>query len=85
VPVSGGQAEHSPAAIAATYLGGLVSGRGLRLGPRTSPMAMAQAHQVAGLLGSLVPDDHDAARPGPRALQVTGEHIQMLVAPADRG
>lgn len=54
VPVSG-QADHSPAAVAAAYLGGLAGGRGLRLGSRTSPMAMAQAHQVAGLLNSLVP------------------------------
>jgi hydroxymethylbilane synthase len=55
VPVSGGQADHSPGAVATAYLGGLVGGRGLRLGSRTSPMAMAQAKQVSGLLSSLVP------------------------------
>jgi len=55
MPVNGRQVEQSPATIAATYLGRLVGGRGLRLGSRTSPMAIAQAHQVAGLLGSLVP------------------------------
>jgi hydroxymethylbilane synthase len=55
VPVSGGQADQSLAAVAASYLDRLVGGRGLRLGSRTSPMAMAQARQVAGLLNSLVP------------------------------
>jgi hydroxymethylbilane synthase len=52
----GGQVGQAPAAVAATYLAGLVGGRGVRLGSRTSPMAMAQAHQVAGLLAALVPD-----------------------------
>ena len=55
VPVSGGQGDQSPAAVAASYLDRLVGGRGLRLGSRTSPMAMAQARQVTGLLGALVP------------------------------
>jgi hydroxymethylbilane synthase len=55
VPVFGGQAGPTPAAVAAAYLDGLVSERKLRLGSRTSPMAVAQARQVAGLLGGLVP------------------------------
>jgi hydroxymethylbilane synthase len=56
VPVApGGQVGQTPAAIAASYLGRLVSGRRLRLGSRTSPMAVAQANHVAGLLTALVP------------------------------
>jgi hypothetical protein len=34
---------------------------------------------------SVTLDNHDAACPSPHALQETGEHIQMLVPPADRG
>lgn len=45
----------SPAAVATSYLGQLVADRAIRLGSRTSPMAMAQARQVAALLGALVP------------------------------
>jgi hydroxymethylbilane synthase len=48
-------AGQAPAVAAADYLRQLVAGRKLRLGSRTSPMAMAQARQVAGLLGTLVP------------------------------
>jgi len=55
VPVAGGQAAQAPARVAADYLRSLVTGRKLRLGARTSPMAVAQAEHVAGLLGSLVP------------------------------
>jgi len=51
----GGQLCQAPAAVAASYLGQLVGDRKLRLGARTSPMAMAQADQVAGLLAGLVP------------------------------
>lgn len=51
----GGQVSQAPAAVAATYLAGLVGGRGVRLGSRTSPMAMAQARQVSDLLTALVP------------------------------
>jgi hydroxymethylbilane synthase len=50
-----GLAGQVPAAVAADYLGQLVAGRKLRLGSRTSPMAVAQARQVAGLLSALVP------------------------------
>jgi hypothetical protein len=55
VPVAGGQAAQAPARVAADYLGSLVTGRKLRLGARTSPMAVAQAEHVAGLLTALVP------------------------------
>jgi hydroxymethylbilane synthase len=55
VPVSGRQVEQAPAALAARYLSGLVSGRRVRLGSRTSPMAMTQARKVEMLLGALVP------------------------------
>jgi hydroxymethylbilane synthase len=55
VPAAGGQADQTPARVAAAYLGKLVSGRKLRIGARTSPMAVAQAEHVAGLLGSVVP------------------------------
>jgi hypothetical protein len=55
MPVAGGQVEQAPAKVAADYLQSLVTGRELRLGARTSPMAVAQAEHVAGLLGSLVP------------------------------
>jgi hypothetical protein len=56
VPVErGGLAVQGPAAVAAAYLGQLVADRKLRLGARTSPMAMAQADQVSGLLTELVP------------------------------
>jgi hydroxymethylbilane synthase len=48
-------AEQAPAAVAAGYLAGLVDGRPVRLGSRTSPMAMAQARHVAALLTALVP------------------------------
>lgn len=51
----GGQLDQSPASVAAAYLGRLVSGRRLRIGARTSPMAVAQAEHVAGLLSTLVP------------------------------
>jgi hydroxymethylbilane synthase len=44
-----------PASVAAAHLARLVAGRPLRIGSRTSPMAMAQAHQVSGLLSALVP------------------------------
>jgi hydroxymethylbilane synthase len=50
----GGLAD-APAAVAASYLSQLVGDRKLRLGSRTSPMALAQADQVAGLLAGLVP------------------------------
>jgi hydroxymethylbilane synthase len=56
VPVAaGGRVEQAPAAVAATYLNQLVSDRPVRLGSRTSPMAVAQARHVAGLLTALVP------------------------------
>jgi hydroxymethylbilane synthase len=55
VTISGGQVEQAPARVAADYLRGLVTGRKLRIGARTSPMAVAQAEHVSGLLGSLVP------------------------------
>ncbi len=56
VPVAHGrQAAPSPAPVAAAYLGQLVVGRAVRLGSRTSPMAMAQARHVAALLTALVP------------------------------
>jgi hydroxymethylbilane synthase len=49
-------APSSSAAVAASsYLGQLVADRAIRLGARTSPMAMAQARQVAALLDALVP------------------------------
>jgi len=38
------------------YVGRMLSGRTLRLGSRTSPMAMAQARHVAQLLTALAPD-----------------------------
>ena len=41
--------------VAVQYLTRLAGDRTLRLGARTSPMATAQAHHVAGLLNSLVP------------------------------
>jgi hydroxymethylbilane synthase len=52
---SGGQIDQTPASVAAAYLSRLVTGRKLRLGARTSPMAVAQAEHVAGLLSSVVP------------------------------
>jgi hydroxymethylbilane synthase len=52
VPVSGALAGQPSAAV---YLGSLVGERKLRLGSRTSPMAMAQARNVASALSSLVP------------------------------
>ena len=55
VSVPGGQAGRAPAGGAASRRGGLVGRRRLRLGSRTSPMAMAQARQVAGLAGALLP------------------------------
>ena len=55
VPVSGGQLEATPQGVTAAYLRRLVGDRPVRLGSRTSPMAMAQARQVAGLLSGLVP------------------------------
>ncbi|CAM3746046.1 hydroxymethylbilane synthase [Nocardiopsis rhodophaea] len=43
--------EHAPAASPSTYLGGVFSERPvLRIGSRTSPMAMAQARQVQSLI-----------------------------------
>jgi hydroxymethylbilane synthase len=45
----------APGAVAAAYRARLVAGRAVRLGSRTSPMAMAQAHQVSELLSALVP------------------------------
>ena len=51
----GRQASQAPGAVAATYLDGLVGGRRIRLGSRTSPMAMTQARQVATLLTALMP------------------------------
>lgn len=42
-------------ATPATYLSQGIGGRGLRLGSRTSPMAMAQARHVAALITQLVP------------------------------
>jgi len=55
VPVPGGRVQQSPPGAAVAYLSQLADGRTLRLGSRTSPMAIAQARRVAGLLGSLVP------------------------------
>jgi hydroxymethylbilane synthase len=55
VPVPAGQLEAAPLGVAAAYLNQLVSDRPVRLGSRTSPMAMAQARQVAGLLSALIP------------------------------
>lgn len=56
VPLTGDTAlTQLPAAVAASYLSALVGERGLRLGSRTSPMAMSQARHVTGLLCSLVP------------------------------
>jgi hydroxymethylbilane synthase len=43
------------ASVAAAYLGQLVPDRAVRLGSRTSPMAMAQARHTAALLTALVP------------------------------
>lgn len=40
---------------ASNYLSESIGGRGLRLGSRTSPMAMAQARHVAALLTAIVP------------------------------
>ena len=51
VPATG----QAPAAVAAGYLARLVDGRPVRLGSRTSPMAMAQARHVSALLTALVP------------------------------
>ena len=51
----GGQVDQTPASVAAAYLGRLVNGRRLRIGARTSPMAVAQAEHVNGLLSALVP------------------------------
>jgi hydroxymethylbilane synthase len=53
--VTAGPDGQNRAAPATTYLSGLVGERKLRLGSRTSPMAMAQAQQVAALLTTLVP------------------------------
>lgn len=55
VPAASGRAGQAPAAVAAAYLGQLAGSRPVRLGSRTSPMAMAQARHVAGLLAALVP------------------------------
>jgi hydroxymethylbilane synthase len=55
VPVAGGQVERAPAGVVAAYLNQLVGDRPVRLGSRTSPMAMAQARHVAGLLTVLIP------------------------------
>lgn len=55
VPVPGGPVWQAPESTAAAYLAQLAGGRKLRLGSRTSPMAMAQASHVTALLGSLVP------------------------------
>jgi hydroxymethylbilane synthase len=45
----------APATVAAAYRARLVAGRAVRLGSRTSPMAMAQARKVSELLSALVP------------------------------
>jgi hydroxymethylbilane synthase len=55
VPVERGGQDVQASAVAARYLGQIVGDRKLRLGSRTSPMAMAQASHVAGLLSALVP------------------------------
>ena len=55
VPAASGRVEQAPAAVAAAYLSQLAGSRPVRLGSRTSPMAMAQARHVAGLLAALVP------------------------------
>ncbi len=52
MPTSGALAvQPTPAA----YLGKVVGDRKLRLGSRTSPMAIAQARNVASALSALVP------------------------------
>jgi len=55
LPAAERDTDQAPAAVAAAYLGRLAAGRKLRIGARTSPMAVAQAEHVAALLGSLVP------------------------------
>jgi hydroxymethylbilane synthase len=56
VPVADGRPIVSASApVAAAYLGQLVADRAIRLGSRTSPMAMAQANQVRDLLSAMVP------------------------------
>jgi hydroxymethylbilane synthase len=55
VPVPHGQVTPVPSAVAASYLCQLVTGRTVRLGSRTSPMAVAQARHVTALLSALVP------------------------------
>jgi hydroxymethylbilane synthase len=55
VPVTHDPQVTPSVTVAASYLGQLVTDRTIRLGSRTSPMAMAQARRVAALLGALVP------------------------------
>ena len=54
VPAASGRVELASAAVAAAYLNRLVGSRPVRLGSRTSPMAMAQARHVAGLLTAVI-------------------------------
>lgn len=55
VPAANGRQIAPHSAPAAAYLGQLVVGRAIRLGSRTSPMAMAQANHVRDMLSALVP------------------------------
>ena len=50
------QLKRPSTGLSAVYLERMMTGRTLRLGARTSPMALAQARQVADTLHALVPD-----------------------------